>query len=149
MISDCCSLVQHVEFSSIIQQSKVLEKRLTMDLHYLKDEVLRQEYLKELMWADTTSQLADCLTKSMKVDYLAKVFKEGRIQLRNHSAKGKGKTPKEEPEAPVLMAKLEVLKTMFGEELVENFLDKIEAENYVYQGVAIGSGNFKRKYNQS
>ena len=49
LISDCCSLVQHVQFSNVIAQSKVLEKRLTLDLQYIKDEIRTKKYIKELL----------------------------------------------------------------------------------------------------
>ena len=55
-VSDCCSLVQHVQFSSIISQSKILEKRLTLDLHYIKNEVKTAEYVKELVWTQTSAR---------------------------------------------------------------------------------------------
>ena len=46
-VSDCSSLVQHIQFSTVIGVNKVLEKRLAMDLAVLKDELASEKYLKD------------------------------------------------------------------------------------------------------
>ena len=65
----------------------------------------------------------------MKVDYLAKVFKEEILVLNNYSARGKGKTPKKEQSAPALLEQLNTLRKMFGDEVLDDYLDNMESEN--------------------
>ena len=59
MISDCCSLVQHVEFNSVVSATKVQEERLTLDLTAIKNGPDSKECIEEIVWTATGEQLAD------------------------------------------------------------------------------------------
>ena len=78
--SDCRSLTDHLQ-SEVPR--KIQDKRLGIELAALRQgiwadgELTHQKYSPygdEVAWIDTGRQLADCLTKSMRPDYLVKVL---------------------------------------------------------------------------
>ena len=78
--SDCRSLTDHLQ-SEV--PNKIQDKHLGIELAALRQgiwadgELTHQKYEPygdEVAWIDTGSQLADCLTKSMRPDYLVRVL---------------------------------------------------------------------------
>ena len=163
LVSDCCSLVQHVQFSNVIAQSKVLEKRLTLDLHYIKDEVRSHKYIKELLWSQTSIQLADCLTKRMDPKVLHLTLKTCIIRLKDLASKKKfvhNSMNKEESEridqqaghVKKLETQLALLECMFSEEELSGYFERVYEGETTYE---LGSSSSKaeisskRKYYES
>ena len=65
MVTDCCSLVQHLNNLS----PQTIEKRISMDTFAFR-EALEKNEVHRIVWCQTTHMLADCLTKFMKADNL-------------------------------------------------------------------------------
>ena len=83
--SDCRSLTDHLQCEQV---RKAQDKRFGIELAALRqgiwvDGVLTCEAYKphgdKIEWIDTGRQLADCLTKSMKPDYLVRVLVNGKM----------------------------------------------------------------------
>ena len=150
MISDCCSLVQHLEFTTVIGSSKVLEKRLTMDLQSIRQEAEEKVYLREVMWTQTTVQLADCMTKYMPAKQLYQAMETNVIKLTDKESK-KQYTPS--AKQTELRSKIEALEAYLGQEVVDEFFNQEYEENELVKGIGRSSQStkenyFKRKYYQ-
>ena len=136
LVSDCCSLVQHVQFPNVISQSKILEKRLTLDLHYIKDELRTNKYIKEILWGQTTIQLADCLTKRMDPKMLHSTLESCIIKLRDLTSKkrfihnGNNNSTEDQNDQKAgprkkLETQIALLELMLSEEELEEFFDQV------------------------
>ena len=86
--TDCRSLSDHL---SCKVARKVQDKRLGLELSALRQALwingskTCEKYHSaggEIEWIDTGRQLADCLTKSMKPDFLVSVLAEGYINMK-------------------------------------------------------------------
>ena len=86
--TDCRPLSDHL---SCKVARKVQDKRLGLELSALRQALwingskTCEKYHSagdEIEWIDTGRQLADCLTKSMKPDFLVRVLAEGYINMK-------------------------------------------------------------------
>ena len=89
MLSDCRSLVDNL---NVEVPGRVQDKRLQIELNALRQSVFADDGRRTVEvypdggdrvdWSDTGTQIADCLTKSMKPDFLLKVLNTGRYEIK-------------------------------------------------------------------
>ena len=89
MLSDCRSLVDNL---NVEVPGRVQDKRLQIELNALRQSVFADDGRRTIEvypdggdrvdWCDTGTQIADCLTKSMKPDFLLKVLNTGRYEIK-------------------------------------------------------------------
>ena len=89
MLSDCRSLIDNL---NVEVPGRVQDKRLQIELNALRQSVFADDGRRTIEvypdggdrvdWCDTGTQIADCLTKSMKPDFLLKVLNTGRYEIK-------------------------------------------------------------------
>ena len=107
--TDCRSLSDHL-LAEVPR--KVQDKRLGIELAALRQGVwtvngektseIYSPYGDHLRWIETSKQLADPLTKSMRPDYLLKTLESGLVNVENSGACEKGAKKKDEEVSPDL-----------------------------------------------
>ena len=105
--TDCRSLSDHV-LAEVPR--KVQDKRLGIELAALRQGVwtvsgertseIYSPYGDHLRWIETSKQLADPLTKSMRPDYLLKTLESGLVNVENSGACEKGAKMEDEEVSP-------------------------------------------------
>ena len=128
-------------FSTVISSSKVAEKRLTVGPRAVRDELMSGEFLKEVAWASTETQLADCLTKFMADKEMYRMMESGIVKLKEGdptSSKQKKVTAKESTthqsvkfsaNQAAFVAALEAAEEIFGEEELEECMAEFQYPN--------------------
>nr|XP_006819397.1 PREDICTED: uncharacterized protein LOC102808646 [Saccoglossus kowalevskii] len=74
-ITDCKSLYEAIRSTKLVS-----EKRLRIEISGIK-ELVESKQVKEVIWSDTTKQLADCLTKKGASLQLMKTLEEGVLDI--------------------------------------------------------------------
>ena len=87
-LSDCKSLVSHLNAE---QPARVQDKRLQIELSALRQSIFLDDGRRTVEvyhdggdrvdWIDTATQAADCLTKSMKPDFLIRIIVTGKYKV--------------------------------------------------------------------
>ena len=87
-LTDCRSLADHLNTEA---PARVQDKRLQIELSALWQSIFTEDrnrtfeiYLEggdRVDWIDTSTQAADCFTKSMKPDFIIKVINEGMYRV--------------------------------------------------------------------
>jgi len=97
-ITDCRSLSDHL---NAVQEGKVSDKRLGIELMSMRQQLWHEDvhtwklyapHGDRLRWTDTSTQIADALTKSMKPYQIFTLMKTGRIVLSDPHHKIKKNT---------------------------------------------------------
>ena len=111
-----------------------------MDLQSIREEAMDGAHLREVVWLDTTVQLADCMTKSMKPDRLYKAISNNKITIFNKDSKKKYVHPSHgvHTKRREFEVQQETVEAMMSEEEIEEFWNRQYEENAMV--CVIGSG---------
>jgi hypothetical protein len=87
-LTDCRSLSDHLNSEA---PARVQDKRLQIELSALRQSIFNEDGNRtcevypgggdRVDWIDTATQAADCLTKSMKPDFVIKLIEEGKYSI--------------------------------------------------------------------
>ncbi|CAE7356892.1 RE1 [Symbiodinium natans] len=97
MLTDCRSLSEHL---NVEVPSRVQDKRLQIELNALRQALFEDDGTRstevfpgagdQVVWTSTATMIADCLTKSMRPDFLIKVLTACQYQIERQSEKQLG-----------------------------------------------------------